>query len=164
VLKEFSLEEKKNRKVIYIDMRAGYISITYGFLSVINESNDKKLLSIAWEFFKKNWLSKVKITDQIDIDLSSILDIVKTEPSPREILKNLLEEMTQKLSSEVITLVVDEANMPLTINDVTSEADIKEVRASLALFTKLTKQEKKVSAIPNDYFIVFNNGISPFLL
>ena len=70
---------------------------------------------------------------------------MKTEPAPRDILKSLLEDMTQKLSSEVITLVVDEANIPLTINDETSEADIKEVKASLALFTKLTKQEQKVS-------------------
>ena len=36
LLKKFSIEKKDNRKVIYIDMRTGYATITDDFISVIS--------------------------------------------------------------------------------------------------------------------------------
>ena len=146
VLKEFSLEKKKNSKVFCIDMRSGYPSITYGFLSVIKKSNNAKVIEFLLNLFK-SLVAKVKMSQYIEIDFNAFLDIVKTEKDPTSILESLLDDITDNLySGEVITLVVDEANIPLTINDNTSEAKIEQVKASLALFTRLTKQEKKVSA------------------
>jgi ABC-type transporter Mla maintaining outer membrane lipid asymmetry ATPase subunit MlaF len=46
VLREFSKQEENNKKVIYVNMRSGYESITHGFLSVINKSNNAELKNI----------------------------------------------------------------------------------------------------------------------
>jgi hypothetical protein len=115
-------------------------------LSAINESENTALKDFVWAFLKKGLASKLIETNLIELDFNPFLDIVKTEKSPHEILGSLLEELNQKNPDDVITLVVDEANIPLTMNDNTSE-EIKEVSAYLALFTKLTKEEKKVSEL-----------------
>jgi hypothetical protein len=90
--------------------------------------------------------------------LNSFLNFVKTEQRPNSLLENLLEEMITKLPDEVITLVVDEANLPFTINGDSSVADIQQVKATLALFTKLTKEElNKVCALIIFNIIKYNN-------
>ena len=160
VLKKFSLEKKKNRNIFYIDMRTGYPSITYGFLSVIKKSNNAKVIEFLLNLFK-SLVAKVKMSQYIEIDFNAFLDIVKTEKDPTSILESLLDDITDNLySGEVITLVVDEANIPLTINDNTSEAKIEQVEASLALFTRLTKQKQKVSASLDEYYIESCDEIS----
>jgi hypothetical protein len=155
VLRKFSeQEEVKNRKVIYVNMRTGYVSITYGVLTAINKSNYAKLKGIMLAF-AQNIISKLKIAPEIEFDFIIFQDYVKTtEKSPHELLDNLLEEMMLQLPEEAITLVIDEANIPLTINDKTSEENIPEVKKTLALFTRLTKQLKKVCTL-----IIFNNKI-----
>ena len=90
-----------------------------------------------------------------DSNFNPFLDLTVQEPVT--ILKGLLDEMTRKLPSEVITLVVDEANLPLTINGDLSVADIQQVKANLALFTKLTKELKKVCALVIFNIIKYNN-------
>ncbi len=57
---------------------------------------------------------------------------------------SLLEEMVAENPEDIITLIVDEANLALTINEKTSETKIERVKAALSLFTSLTKQDKKV--------------------
>jgi hypothetical protein len=169
VLDEFSRKENGSRNVIYVDMRSGYTSITHGFLSVISKGKNRQLLmdmithgflsviskgknrqllmDMVWALVKKFLAPKVKIMDQIEIDFNPFLDVIKTEERPADILLGLLTEMTEKLGAEVVmTLVVDEANLPLTINGDTSQADIKGAKENLALFTRLTKQNKMVKS------------------
>jgi hypothetical protein len=171
VLAEFSQKEKDNRKVIYIDMRNGYSSITYGVFSVLKRSNNVDLKDLAWKFLKKvkinvdlkdlAWKflkkalsSKVNISNEIEIDFYPFLDVIKTESDPTTILSGLLDEMTENLpSGKVLTMVIDEANLPLTVDGDTSVSDIKQVKQSLALFTRLTKQENKVNN--NFIFLLF---------
>jgi hypothetical protein len=155
VLRKFSeQEEVKNRKVIYVNMRAGYASITYGFLTVVNKSNYAKLKGIMFAF-AQDITSKLKVAPGIEFDFKIFQNYVKTtEKSPHELLDDLLNEMMVQLPEEAITLVIDEANIPLTINDKTSEENIQEVKKTLALFTRLTKELQKVCAL-----IIFNNKI-----
>ena len=145
VLNEFSTHEKGNRKVIYVNLRNGYSSITDGFVEVINKSKNEVWKEILWAFLKKGLQSKVKVSDEVELDFSSFIDVVRTDKEPIKILKSLLIDMTLRFPHEVITLVVDEANLALTINEDSSKEDIKQVKASLALFTSLTKEQKKVS-------------------
>ena len=58
-------------------------------------------------------------------------------------LATVLDELVAGLGA--ITLVVDEANISLTISETTSEAKIDSTKQSLALFTRLTKQTNKVT-------------------
>ena len=145
MLNEFSIQEKGKGKVIYVNLRKGYSSITHGFIEVIKKSNNDAWKETIWAFLKKGLQSKIKVSGEVELDLSSFIDVVRTEKEPISILEGLLNDMTLKFPHEVITLVVDEANLALTINDKTSEAKIEQVKASLALFTSLTKEQKKVS-------------------
>ena len=147
VLEDFSMQKKTKRTIIYVDMRSDYASITYGFLSVISKGKNtiwKKVYTVLEEFIKNGLASKLKVTDQFEVGFNSFLKSVETEPRPNELLESLIEEIIHKLPGEVITLVIDEANLPLTITDCTTAADRKDMIATLALFTKLTKQKQKV--------------------
>ena len=122
-------------KIIYVNIRSDYggIIISNGFLSVISKTKVTKLKYILLGF-------KIKSSRRLNV-----------------ILESLLEVMVNLFSEEVITLVVDEANLPLTIYDYDSIADRDEVKTTLALFTKLTKQENKDSApyLVHKYYILF---------
>jgi hypothetical protein len=72
-------------------------------------------------------ISKIKITKLKYILLGFK---IKSSRRPNVILESLLEVMVKLFSEEVITLVVDEANLPLTIYDYDSIADRDEVKAT----------------------------------
>ena len=163
VLQKFSMQNKENRKVIYIDMRSDYASITHGFLSVINkEDNDDYWKKLILAFLQKSGALKFKLNGS-EIDFNAFLGIAKEEKRPNEILESLIEEMLREKPTEVITLVIDEANSPFTIYDGTNEAKVEEVRTSLKLFTRLTKQKQMVSVNITNYIIIINYKIR-FLL
>ena len=149
VLKEFAREEKSNNNVIYIDMRSGYPSIVYGFTSVIKKSSNASLQKLAFTVLKTIFSTKAKLKDifpntsEIALDFNPLLDLIKEESDPNMVLESLLTGMAGK--AKMITLVIDEANLPLTIDSDTSETKIEQVKTTLALFTRLTKQERKVS-------------------
>lgn len=154
VLEEFAetkIHRKKNldRNVVHIDMRSAYPSITTGFVIAIKDSKEEKWRDILLAFGRTMFASKLEHLDgQVDRDflnLDLILYLIRREPDQIFVLGELLNQMTSRFPSTVFTLVIDEANLPLTINEKTSAADIKEVKGLLALFTKLTKQEKKVN-------------------
>lgn len=46
-----------------------------------------------------------------------------------------------------MTIVIDEANLAFTIDGRTDKDDIKKIKSTLALFTQLTKQEKKLNVV-----------------
>ena len=157
VLGEFSRETSPNKEVIYVDMRRGFPSITHGFIRVINEN--KKTFEIIWNTIASVFTellqgTKIKgpakvpteggeIPFELEISFQNVLK--ETSKEPIEILEILLKQIVQDSPYYVvITLVVDEANLPLTITDKTSEAKIEQVKAILSLFTTLTKQQKKV--------------------
>ena len=164
VLGEFSGDTSPNKKVIYVDMRRGFPSITHGFIRVINEN--KKTFEIIWNTIASVFTellqgTKIKgpakvpteggeIPFELEISFQNVLK--ETTKEPIEILEILLKKIVQDSPYYVvITLVVDEANLPLTITDKTSEAKIEQVKAVLSLFTTLTKQQKKV----NDFSKIF---------
>lgn len=76
-------------------------------------------------------------------DFKSIFDAVQEQPSA---LSTLLNDMATNLGG--ITVIVDEANLAFTITeDCTTPAQIQDTKNALALFTKLTKENKKASDI-----------------
>ncbi len=144
VLNEFSREEVVNKKVIYIDLRMGYSSITDGFIDVIKKSKNQGWKDAISEWAVDN-LENLPLPIGVKLDFSSLASLLKKEKDPVLLLESMIGEMVSKSPKDAITLVVDEANLALTINDKTSEAKIEQVKAALSLFTRLTKQEKKVS-------------------
>ena len=157
MLGEFSRETSPNKEVIYVDMRRGFPSITHGFIRVINEN--KKTFEIIWNTIASVFTellqgTKTKVPAKVpteggeipfELEISFQNVLKETTKEPIEILEILLKKIVQDSPYYVvITLVVDEANLPLTITDKTSEAKIEQVKAILSLFTTLTKQQKKV--------------------
>jgi hypothetical protein len=146
VLKHFSRIEKKNKKVIYINMRGGYSSIVARFVEVMKNENGfldllKAVVKVVLE--TKTTLKFSEISSETS--LLPLLKLISDDGmTPMTLFENLIERMINNEPKSVITLVVDEANLPFTINDRTSETKIEEVKAALALFTRLTKEEKKV--------------------
>ena len=72
-------------------------------------------------------------------DYLEIIDALIKKPAA---LAYLLQELSTCF--EGITLIVDEANIALTITDSTTEAKIVAAKEALAILTRLTKQKKAV--------------------
>ena len=145
VLGELSRNNMMNRKVIYIDMRE-YSGITQGLVDVLSKSKIAQFQNLSKEFVKNVLaIAKLKVSDLVEIDVRALLGILLKDSDPNTALKTLIDDIVCGCPNECITLVLDEANLPLTINDRTSEAKIEEVKATLSLFTTLTKQQKKVN-------------------
>jgi len=149
VLTNFSKQQEgKNRMVFYIDMRI-YPGIVQGLVDVLSRSNIEIFKNIAKKAFQAiATISNVKLTDNLILNGKTILDINLKDGNQDSALATLLENVICDYTYDNITLVLDEANLPLTINDQTSEAKIEQVKNTLSLFTTLTKQENKV----NNYF------------
>jgi len=149
VLTNFSKQQEgKNRMVFYIDMRK-YPGIVQGLVDVLSRSNIEIFKNIAKKAFQAiATISNVKLTDNLILNGKTILDILLKDGNQDSALATLLENVISDYTYDNITLVLDEANLPLTINDRTSEAKIEQVKNTLSLFTTLTKQENKV----NNYF------------
>ena len=77
-----------------------------------------------------------------DEDFKDSLKIALKEQGPED-LQSLIKNLVKNLGG--ITLVIDEANISLTITDKTSAADIKATKQALALFTSLTKEDNQVT-------------------
>jgi hypothetical protein len=76
-------------------------------------------------------------------DFKSIFNAVQEQASA---LSTLLNDMATNLGG--ITVIVDEANLAFTITeDCTTPSQIQDTKNTLALITKLTKENKKVSDI-----------------
>ena len=85
-------------------------------------------------------------------EVQRFLDIAYARPDS-EALPALINDLVKGLGE--ITLVIDEANIAFTILSTASEARIEPVKEALALFTTLTKEQKKVSDQPNRIYTCF---------
>jgi hypothetical protein len=77
-----------------------------------------------------------------DEDFKDSLKIALKEQGPED-LQSLINNLVKNLGG--ITLVIDEANIALTISDKTSAAKIEATKQALALFTSLTKEGNQVT-------------------
>jgi hypothetical protein len=116
VLNEFSRKEVENKKIIYIDLRMGYSSITVGFVDVIKKSKNQEWKDAISEWAVDN-LENLPLPTGVKLDFSSIASVLKKEKDPVLLLESMIGEMVSKSSKDVITLVVDEANLALTVNE-----------------------------------------------
>ena len=70
-----------------------------------------------------------------------VLDALHMKPAA---LASVLEDISRGFKG--VTLIVDEANIALTIKDSTTAAEIKATtEATMAIFTRLTKQTNTVT-------------------
>jgi hypothetical protein len=76
--------------------------------------------------------------------VKALLGFLLEDTDQSNAIKNLVDAIVIAFPSDVITLVLDEANLPFTINEKTSDAKIDQVKETLSLFTSLTKENKKV--------------------
>ena len=134
MLGEFSRQIKSNRTVVYVDMRSGYRTIPDGFIRVITEE----------EIFKKEFLETLETIFNVG-SAEVMLNSVLKKAEEITIMQQFLDKIVEEYPSEVLTLVVDEASIPLTINDWTSEEDIEVAKKILSLFVHLTKRHQKVT-------------------
>jgi hypothetical protein len=73
-------------------------------------------------------------------DYRKVLDALIKKPAA---LASVLEDLSSSFKG--ITLIVDEANIALTIKDSTTAAEIKATVEALNIFTRLTKETQAVS-------------------
>ena len=84
-----------------------------------------------------------KVQDIVNqIDYQMVVDALIKKPAA---LSSVLEDIS--IGYGGVTLIVDEANIALTIKDSTTAAEIKDTIEALAVFTRLTKETQKVSYI-----------------
>jgi hypothetical protein len=119
-LNALSRDENESRAVILVSMRSGYSNIISGALAVIHENKDT-----LWK------------------DSQAAMQALSMTVPKSKSLDSLLRDLSTK-SDKAITLVVDEANMALAIDDYSSEEKMDQARATLSLFTMLTKEERMV--------------------
>lgn len=150
VLTNFSKRKIDNRIIFYIDLRKYPGGIVQGLVDVLSQSNTEILKNIAKKALQVFApIFSINLTDDLKLNGKAIWDILLKDENQDTALKTLLETIISFCPFDIITLVLDEANLPLTINDRTSEAKIEQVKTTLSLFTTLTKQEDKV----NNYFL-----------
>ena len=77
-----------------------------------------------------------------DQDFKNYLNIALSKRNPDD-LQSVISDLVKNLGS--ITLVVNEANIALTITDQASEAKIEATKQALALLTTLSKDQNKVN-------------------
>jgi hypothetical protein len=82
----------------------------------------------------------IEIKDIIsNVDFQTFYDTVMKAPTA---LASVLDETARGF--EGFTLIIDEANIALNILECTTPAEVKAVKETLAVLTKLSKEEKKV--------------------
>ena len=150
--KTLVLKDLQNRfpeKVFCVDLRRSSSDILTGLLAVLKQKINVhdglfSLSETSRRFLEQVVVDCVEIVapkENIDFDLQKYIDIIK-KSNYNTVLETLIEKLVAKLGS--ITLIIDEANLALTIDDDTSEEDIKATRKALALFTSLTKVDNQV--------------------
>ena len=146
--KSFVMEEMERleKKVFLVDLRRNS-DILGSLVEKLRESqlrfkftdlNNAFVKVIAGAVLK--WTDgKVKdIVSQADYQM--VVDALIKKPAA---LASVLEDLSTGFGG--ITLIVDEANIALTITDSTTEAKIDATREALAILTRLTKQKQAVS-------------------
>ena len=131
--KSFVMEEMERleKKVFLVDLR-----------------RNSDILSSLVENLKERQL-RFKLTDDKVKNIVSqadylIVDAVIKKPAA---LASVLQDLSTDFGG--ITLIVDEANIALTITDSTTAAKIDATKEALAILTRLTKQKQAVSYILN---------------
>ena len=77
-------------------------------------------------------------------ELDSIANFLIKNPNPKSLQKTVIS-LSETLGG--ITLVIDEANIALSVDEQSPQATIESTRSALALFTALTKAENKLNVI-----------------
>ena len=150
--KSFVMEEMERleKKVFLVDLRRNSDILS----SLVDNLKERQLRFKLTDF--NNAFVKViagivlKWTDDkvknivSQADYLKVVDALIKKPAA---LASVLQDLSTGFKG--ITLIVDEANIALTITDSTTEAKIDATKEALAILTRLTKQKQAVSYILN---------------
>ena len=160
VLKE--MEKRFQDKVLLINLR-GKSDILSGVIEELrvrklryrpNQSNDAIVTVIGRVLYGA---VAGKLKDIVSLsDYQTFFDAIMKRP---DALASVLDDIASGYGG--ITLIIDEANIALTIKEHTTPAEIKATREALAVFTKLTKEQRQASHFSNAIFctVFFKNFI-----
>ena len=157
------LENVTDAKVLKVNLRKTS-NILIGLVTALHDRQRRgigqKLMNLFASVFVDFASYYMKMSTKVlkeefikdEFDLTAYKKILMQEQDPAA-LPNLIDKLVGKLGA--ITLVIDEANLALTISESTSAANVEATKEALALFTALTKEERKVGA----FFISIHNSI-----
>lgn len=152
------IKPRYKEKVFLVDLRVSSNILS----SLINEIRERQLRYKSTKL-KDNLLRMVGtfllrwipgMTTSADTDFQALFDsITKRQDAD---LSSILSELTTAFKG--ITLIVDEANIALTITGSTNPAEIKAAKDALAAFTRLTKKLNKArstfSSLSYSYYFI----------
>ena len=140
------MEKKLSEKVYKVDLRL-YPDILGCLLWTLHDRQQicikDKIIPLLTDTFSRaigQFFGDYKMFTEKEFEEKLNVALGKRNPGG---LKSVIANLVADLG--VITLVIDEANIALKITDRTSADDVKATSEALALFTLLTKQEKKVT-------------------
>ena len=139
-----SIEKRFPEKVYKVNLRI-YPDILRGLLWTLRDRQTKTykpsltdaISKVIGQFFGDSKM----FTDKEFIEKLNIALGKRNPDGLQSVITCLMENLG------AITLVIDEANIALTITDKTSADKITATKEALALFTSLTKEDKKVTII-----------------
>ena len=139
------MEEKFPTKVFVVDLRKNS-NILEGLIEALrsrqSSQNRFKSADRVQAALKMNPTCREMI--EKDPEFDSIAKFLTKNPDPKS-LQQILVPLSETLGG--ITLVIDEANLALSVREQSSAATIESTRSALALFTALTKAENKLNVI-----------------
>ena len=93
------------------------------------------------------------------VDFQQLWDDILGKPKSFELFQDIILGLVESLGT--VTLIFDEANLALNIDDSTSSEYIESLKDALALFILLTKEELKVCLylFHFNYFNYYNSNI-----
>lgn len=137
------LEGDYLNKMFILDLR-GNPNMLQGLLDALKERDPPSPAS------KANEAAAAAAVRKCDINFSDFLENLKVNYGKNFTLENVINELLNYIG-DVITIVIDEANIAFTPIVAPDNEKINETRKLLNFFTQLTKQTKRVSE-----FIVYS--------
>ena len=140
IVKNFQNQYKE--KVFVVNLRQN-LNMLEALIDTLRKNESE--ISIALKKFMID--SSTNVVEKITFEtikaehLRSLVNY-SSESTEQNAFSKLVNQLISKLG--VITLIIDEANLALNISDRTSMSDILVAKQALALFTTLTKEERKV--------------------
>lgn len=144
----YDMEKYNLNKMFIVDLRKKS-NILQGLLDVLQERKDPEIIKRITMFIAETLSMTIDAATEkfgIKTNLYEFLKFFYQETEKGSTLEKLISHLLDKIP-DVITIVIDEANIAFTLSGDKDEKKIVETKEALALFTRLTKQNQRVSEL-----------------
>jgi hypothetical protein len=165
-----NLEQRHPDRVLLVDLRTNTSNILVGLLNCLDEKKsmnyekmkDFSLVGYAAKFITKfvSSIDHPTVGTIAEEAVNFARGLLASNEKEATVLSKLVNKLANSNKMHPFTVIIDEANLAFTIDDNSTEQNVKDAKEALMLFTGLTKQSRKVLFI--DFFCKYFFSFSSF--